>query len=112
MFPAWEDCPEYTNFIRLELWRLTISGLVGQNAHTLMEAIQSLRYSNVRMITEHSNVLHLKTVHVSMYTAADQVLQLKTKYTIVAAGYQEYRGDHRWHFITEMWSENTCWKIS
>jgi hypothetical protein len=48
-----------------------------------------------------TNVLHLKTIHVSMYAAVHQVLQLKTKYTIVAAGYREFRGDMRWHFITK-----------
>ena len=41
---------EYTNFIRLKLWRLTISGLVGQNAHTVVEAIQLLTSSNVRIL--------------------------------------------------------------
>jgi len=47
-----------------------------------------------------TNVLHLKNIHVSMYTAIHQALQFKT-YTIVAAGYREFRGHLRWHFITK-----------
>jgi hypothetical protein len=47
-----------------------------------------------------TDVLHLRTIHVSMYTAAHQIL-LFAKYRIVAAGYREYRGDRRWHFITK-----------
>jgi hypothetical protein len=48
-----------------------------------------------------TNVLHLKAIRVSMYTAIDQILEPGTEYTIVAAGLREYRGDRRWHFITE-----------
>ncbi|OAQ25504.1 hypothetical protein K457DRAFT_23123 [Linnemannia elongata AG-77] len=48
-----------------------------------------------------TNVLHLKAIHVSLYMADYQILEPDTEYTIVAAGYKEYRGEHRWHFITE-----------
>lgn len=48
-----------------------------------------------------ANVLHLKSIHVSMYTAGHQILEPDTDYTIVAAGYKEYRGIYRWHFITD-----------
>ena len=50
---------------------------------------------------ENTNVLHLKTVHVSMYTAVHQAVLLDRTYTIVAAGLREYRREHRWHFITK-----------
>ncbi|OAQ22587.1 hypothetical protein K457DRAFT_25969 [Linnemannia elongata AG-77] len=50
---------------------------------------------------ESTNVLHLKAIRPSMYTAADQILEPATEYTIVAAGRREYRGDRRWHFITK-----------
>jgi hypothetical protein len=36
-----------------------------------------------------------------MYTAGHQILEPDTDYTIVAAGYKEYRGMYRWHFITD-----------
>jgi hypothetical protein len=48
-----------------------------------------------------TNVLHLKAVRTSLYTAADQILKPGIEYTIVAAGLREYRGDRRWHFITK-----------
>ena len=48
-----------------------------------------------------TNVLHLKAIRVSMYTAGHQILEPGTNYTIVAAGFREYRGTHRWHFITQ-----------
>jgi hypothetical protein len=50
--------------------------------------------------TVDTNVLHLKTIHVSMYTAADRILKPDEEYTIVAAGLKEFRSEHRWHFIT------------
>jgi hypothetical protein len=50
--------------------------------------------------TVDTNVLHLKTIHVSMYTAADQILEPDEEYTIVAAGLKEFRSERRWHFIT------------
>ncbi|KAG0195243.1 hypothetical protein BGX28_001876, partial [Mortierella sp. GBA30] len=46
-------------------------------------------------------VRRLKVTHPSLYTTACEVLQANTQYTIVAAGYVEYRRAHRWHFITE-----------
>ena len=48
-----------------------------------------------------TNVLHLKAIHTSLYTAGDQILEPDTEYTIVAAGLREYRGVRRWHFITK-----------
>jgi hypothetical protein len=51
--------------------------------------------------TVDTNVLHLKTIHVSMYTAADQILEPGKEYTIVAAGLKLYRRNLRWHFITQ-----------
>ena len=50
--------------------------------------------------TVDTNVLHLKTIHVSMYTAADRILTPDEEYTIVAAGLKEFRSERRWHFIT------------
>ena len=52
---------------------------------------------------EESNemVAHLKVTHTSLYTAASEILETNGEYTIVAAGYVEYREIHRWHFITE-----------
>jgi hypothetical protein len=49
---------------------------------------------------ESTNVLHLKAIRPSMYTAGDQILEPDTNYIIVAAGLREYRGIRRWHFIT------------
>lgn len=46
-------------------------------------------------------VIHLKATHPSLYTAASVILMPNTQYTIVAAGYVEYRGKRRWHFITK-----------
>jgi hypothetical protein len=51
--------------------------------------------------TVDTDVLHLNTIHVSMYTADHQVLEPNTEYTIVAAGLKDFRGARRWHFITE-----------
>lgn len=48
-----------------------------------------------------TDVQRLKAVRSSLYTVAHQILQPDTLYTIVAAGLHEYRGDLRWHFISE-----------
>jgi hypothetical protein len=50
--------------------------------------------------TVDTDVLHLKNIHDSMYTAADRILRPDEEYTIVAAGLKEFRSEHRWHFIT------------
>jgi hypothetical protein len=102
MFPAREDCPDgvykFHQVGIVEVDNIRIGW--PKRTHT-RDSNPVAEIFECEDDSENTNVLHLKTVHVSMYTAVDQVLQLKTKYTIVAAGYQEYRGDHRWHFITK-----------
>lgn len=52
---------------------------------------------------EESNgmVTQLRSSHTSLYKAASEILKPNTQYTIVAAGYIEYRDKRRWHYITE-----------
>ena len=96
MFPACEDCPDGVHKFR----RVGIVEV--DNIKIGWPKCTHTRQSNpVAEIFEceddnnGTNVLHLKNIHVSMYTAIHQALQFKT-YTIVAAGYREFRGHLRW----------------
>ncbi len=46
-------------------------------------------------------VKKFKATHLSSYTAACNILQPNTQYTIVGAALKKYSGVHRWHFITK-----------
>ena len=43
----------------------------------------------------------LKKINSSSFTAALSALEEGEEYTTVAAIYANYRGEHRWHFVTK-----------
>jgi hypothetical protein len=49
---------------------------------------------------DHEYVKKIKRVSASVYTSAHRMLRNDKEYTVVAAGYINYRGEYRWHFVT------------